>query len=113
MFALPWLITGRTSDVPCQPSDGGGGNDALSPNTVYHPREIPSEKFVYLRSYFAPLVCVTKAFGESENNNSVTSLEVSSIASSNSTSSRARLTRLLGSRLITLMAPGFVRHPGG
>jgi hypothetical protein len=36
VFALPWPITGRTSDAPCQTSDGGGGNDALSLKTVYH-----------------------------------------------------------------------------
>jgi len=27
-------ITGRNSDVPCQPSDGGGGNDAIAKNGI-------------------------------------------------------------------------------
>ena len=98
---------------PASPSDGGGGNDALSPKMVYHPREGSSESSSISGRILPPLVCVTKAFCESENNNSVASLELSSFTSSQGTSSRTTLTRLLGSRLIALMAPGFVRHPGG
>ena len=60
-----------------------------------------------------PLVCMTNAFCESANNNSVTSLELTSFSSSQRTSSCTIFTRLLGSRLITLMAPGFMRHLGG
>lgn len=36
LFVLSWPITGKTSDVSCQPSDGGGGNDALSPKMGHH-----------------------------------------------------------------------------
>lgn len=51
---------------PASPSDGGGGNDALSPKMVYHPREGTSESWSISGRILPPLVCVTKAFCESE-----------------------------------------------
>jgi hypothetical protein len=56
------------------------------------------------------LVCVANALCESGTVNKATSFEFSS---SKRTTSCAGLTRLLGSQLISLMAPGLVRGPGG
>jgi len=78
--------------VPCQPSDGGGGNDALSPKTVYHPREESAESSSISGRILPPLVCVTDAFCESGDGNNASSLEFSSVSSSHHVSSRTTLT---------------------
>jgi len=69
--------------------------------------------FVYLRSHVLPPWCMADVFRESGTTNKATSLGLSRFSSSQRTSSWTGLGCPFGSLLISLMASGLVRGPGG